>query len=77
MPQPSSAARRRQLRPTASGQRPFQLDRGDAGVKERWFVLLFEQPTRPPGALQNQGFAGTDITVDTKWTGEVGLDAWL
>ena len=59
-----------------AGQWRFQLDRGDAGVKERWFARPLEQRIRLPGALQNHGF-GDDITVDTKWTGEVGLDAWL
>ena len=59
-----------------AGQWRFQLDRVDAGAKERWFERSLDQRIRLPGALQNQGF-GDDITVDTKWTGEVGLDAWL
>lgn len=54
----------------------FQLDREDAGVKERWFDHTLAERIRLPGALQNQGF-GDDITVDTKWTGEVGMEAWL
>jgi hypothetical protein len=59
-----------------AGQWRFQLDRADAGVQERWFERPLAQRLKLPGALQNQGF-GDDITVDTKWTGEVGLDAWL
>ena len=59
-----------------AGQWRFQLDRADAGVQERWFERPLEQRIKLPGALQNQGF-GDDITVDTKWTGEVSLDAWL
>ena len=59
-----------------AGEWRFQLDRGDAGVTERWFERPLEQRLKLPGALQNQGF-GDDITVDTKWTGEVGVDAWL
>ena len=43
--------------------------------KERWFERWLDQRIKLPGALQNQGF-GDDITVDTKWTGEVGIDAW-
>jgi beta-galactosidase len=58
-----------------AGEWRFQLDRGDAGVTERWFDRSLEQRLRLPGALQNQGF-GDDITVDTKWTGDVGEDAW-
>ena len=51
------------------------MDREDAGVKQRWFERSLDQHIRLPGALQNQGF-GDDITVDTKWTGEVGMEAW-
>ena len=56
------------------GEWRFQLDRGDAGVTESWFERSLQQRIKLPGALQNQGF-GDDITVDTKWTGEVGVDA--
>ena len=62
-------------RVSLAGQWRFQLDREDAGVKQRWFERSLDQRIRLPGALQNQGF-GDDITVDTKWTGEVGMDAW-
>jgi beta-galactosidase len=58
-----------------AGEWRFQLDREDAGVKERWFERALDQRIKLPGALQNQGF-GDDITVDTKWTGEVGVEAW-
>jgi hypothetical protein len=59
-----------------AGQWRFQLDGGDAGIKERWFERSLAQHIKLSGALQNQGF-GDDITVDTKWTGETGLDIWL
>ncbi len=62
-------------RVSLAGQWRFQLDREDAGVRERWFERRLNQRIKLPGALQNQGF-GDDITVDTKWTGDVGLDAW-
>jgi hypothetical protein len=51
------------------------MDREDAGVKQLWFTRALDQRIRLPGALQNQGF-GDDIAVDTKWTGEVGMEAW-
>jgi beta-galactosidase/beta-glucuronidase len=59
-----------------AGQWRFQLDRDDAGVKGRWFERSLDQRIKLPGALQNQGF-GDDITADTRWTGEVGMEAWL
>jgi beta-galactosidase len=58
-----------------AGSWRFQLDPGDAGLEQRWFDRDLEQRVHLPGALQNQGF-GDDITVDTKWTGEVGTDRW-
>ncbi len=63
--------------PTVSLAGPwrFQLDRADAGIQERWSERWLEQHVELPGALQNQGF-GDDITVDTPWTGAVGVDRW-
>src|ERR1035438_7473833 len=59
-----------------AGQWQFQLDRADSGIPGRWFERSLDQRIKLPGALQNQGF-GDDITADTKWTGEVGMEAWL
>src|ERR1035437_1626235 len=59
-----------------AGQWQFQLDRADAGIPERWFERSLDQRIKLPGALQNQGF-GDDITVDTKWNGEVNPEAWV
>lgn len=63
-------------RVSLAGQWRFQLDPEDAGMKGRWFKRSLDQRIKLPGALQNQGF-GDDVTVDTKWSGEVGMDAWL
>lgn len=54
----------------------FALDRDDRGVGERWFERDLEERIDLPGALQNQGF-GDPIRIDTKWTGDVGVDRWL
>jgi beta-galactosidase len=58
-----------------SGQWRFQLDREGTGERERWFERSLTQRIHLPGALQNEGF-GDDITVDTKWVGDVGIDRW-
>jgi len=58
-----------------AGSWRFALDPLDAGLAERWSERTLSLRIRLPGALQNQGF-GDDITVDTKWTGEVGTDRW-
>ncbi len=63
--------------PTVSLAGPWrsELDRADAGIPERWFERQLDHRVELPGALQNQGF-GDDITVDTRWTGDVGADRW-
>ncbi|MBN2505523.1 MAG: discoidin domain-containing protein [Verrucomicrobia bacterium] len=53
----------------------FELDRADAGIRERWFERALAERLKLPGALQNQGH-GDDITVDTAWTGDVGGTRW-
>jgi hypothetical protein len=58
-----------------AGEWRFQLDRQDVGVKEAWHARPLQRRIQLPGALQNQGF-GDDISVDTKWTGETGVDRW-
>ena len=59
-----------------AGQWRFQLDRADAGIQDRWFERSLDQRIKLPGALQNEGF-GDDVTVDTKWNGDVNIDAYL
>jgi beta-galactosidase/beta-glucuronidase len=53
----------------------FALDRGDVGIRERWHERTLPDRIRLPGALQNQG-CGDEITVGTRWTGEVGAERW-
>jgi hypothetical protein len=69
----SMAAEAKRL--SLAGRWRFQLDREDVGVKQHWFDRSLDQRIKLPGALQNQGF-GDNISVDTKWTGETGLDVW-
>jgi len=54
----------------------FQLDRADAGQSERWFARALTEHIELPGALQNQGF-GEDISTNTAWTGQIGVERWL
>lgn len=48
----------------------FQLDRGDAGIGERWFERKLSSTIKLPGSLPEQGI-GDDVTLDTKWTGGI------
>ncbi|HVS54106.1 MAG TPA: hypothetical protein VHD62_17250 [Opitutaceae bacterium] len=59
-----------------AGEWRFALDRGDAGVNEKWFAseLAGRDRIKLPGILQAQGY-GDEIAVGTPWV--VGLgDAW-
>lgn len=44
----------------------FALDRGDAGVRERWFERDLPQTIRLPGVLQSQGY-GDEVSTRTPW----------
>lgn len=48
----------------------FRLDRANAGLAERWFARKLAQTVALPGNLPAQGI-GDDVTVETKWTGEI------
>lgn len=54
-----------------AGEWRFQLDRADAGQRERWFERALPERIQLPGALQNQGF-GDNVTLQTKWVGRIG-----
>jgi len=54
----------------------FQLDRGDSGIKERWFERALNQKIKLPGSLPAQG-VGDEVSLDTKWTGEIQDREWF
>jgi hypothetical protein len=53
-----------------SGVWRFELDPADEGLAAFWEKRTLAARIRLPGALQAQNF-GDDITVDTKWTGQI------
>src|SRR5262249_2798394 len=54
----------------------FQLDRADIGIKERWFERILPDRVKLPGSLPAKGI-GDDISVDTKWTGDIVDKSWF
>lgn len=44
----------------------FALDRGDSGVRERWFERELSETIKLPGVLQAQGF-GDEVSTQTPW----------
>ena len=59
-----------------SGTWRFQLDRANAGVQEKWFERALPGKIKLPGSLPAQGI-GDDVTVDTKWTGDIVDKSWF
>ncbi len=57
-----------------AGEWRFALDRGDAGVSEKWFTKNLPDKIQLPGILQAQGY-GDDISTNTPWVTSLG-DAW-
>jgi GH18 family chitinase len=53
-----------------SGVWRFELDPADEGLVAFWEKRSLADRIRLPGVLQAQGF-GDDVTVDTKWTGQI------
>jgi GH18 family chitinase len=53
-----------------SGVWRFALDPADEGLVSFWEDRTLGERIRLPGVLQAQGF-GDDVTVDTKWTGQI------
>jgi Glycosyl hydrolases family 2, sugar binding domain/Glycosyl hydrolases family 2, TIM barrel domain len=54
----------------------FQLDRGNAGIEERWFERSLPDKIKLPGSLPAQGI-GDDVSVETKWTGDIIDQSWF
>lgn len=54
----------------------LELDRADAGEKERWFERTLAETVQLPGSLQQRGF-GDDITTNTIWTGSLNDRSWF
>jgi len=54
----------------------FELDRADAGARERWFERSLPDKIRLPGSLPAQG-VGDDITTNTPWVGGVKQSPWF
>ncbi|MHB8522416.1 MAG: sugar-binding domain-containing protein [Limisphaerales bacterium] len=59
-----------------AGQWRFQLDRDDAGIRERWFERSLNQRIRLPGSLPEQGI-GDDVSVATRWMGDIVDRSWF
>jgi hypothetical protein len=61
---------------TLDGAWRFQLDRENRGVNERWFDRVLSSTIQLPGSLPAQSI-GDDVSVDTKWMGDIVDRSWF
>ena len=59
-----------------AGKWRFELDRADVGIQKKWFERALPDRIRLPGSLPAQGI-GDDISVETKWTGNIVDHSWF
>jgi hypothetical protein len=59
-----------------AGRWRFELDRRNMGLQEHWFDRRLSSEIRLPGSLPAQGI-GDDVSIDTKWTGEIVDKSWF
>src|SRR5579859_3384480 len=71
---PTSAAEPDHL--SLAGRWRFELDRQKAGLEQKWFDRKLAGELNLPGSLPEQGI-GDDVTVDTKWTGDIVDKSWF
>ena len=65
-----STAALTQDRISLAGSWRFQLDRDDAGIKDRWFDKNLSGRVNLPGCLTEQGI-GDEVALDTRWIGDI------
>ena len=74
LPGPALAAPSNHL--SLAGQWRFQLDRANAGIRERWFEQTLPDKIKLPGSLPAQGI-GDEVSVETRWTGDIVDKSWF
>ncbi|OIN58268.1 beta-glucuronidase [Arsenicibacter rosenii] len=57
------------------GQWRFRTDAADKGVADRWFAGKLPETIKLPGSMAENG-KGSDITLQTKWTGSIYDSSW-
>lgn len=58
-----------------SGEWQFKMDSLNKGIAEKWFEQKFAETVRLPGSMAENG-KGLEITINSKWTGQVVDSAW-
>lgn len=69
------SCRQAEMELSLAGEWKFVLDPQDVGLKENWQDKMLEETVQLPGSLQEQG-KGDDISINTKWVGQIVDSAW-
>jgi beta-galactosidase/beta-glucuronidase len=59
-----------------AGQWLFRLDPQNIGEQEKWHKSILNDRINLPGSVPENGY-GDDVTVDTKWTGQIVDRSWF
>jgi len=59
-----------------AGQWSFRLDPKDAGQQKKWYAGKLAESIKLPGSTAENGY-GDDLSVDTKWTGQIVDKSWF
>ena len=58
------------------GEWKFVIDSLDKGIQEQWFNKKFTEIIKLPGSMA-ENMKGYDISVNTKWTGQINNKSWF
>ena len=59
-----------------AGEWSFRIDPESRGISDKWYTGEFPDKMNLPGSMAENG-KGDDITVNTKWTGEIVDSSWF
>ena len=58
-----------------AGKWNFKIDSNDVGIKEQWFNQKFTETVLLPGSMLSNN-KGSNVTINTKWTGSIYDSSW-
>jgi len=58
------------------GEWKFRIDSLDVGISEQWYTDMFDQTVTLPGSMTDNGM-GDDVTLATRWTGNIVDRSWF
>jgi hypothetical protein len=72
----SKSARNEAATILLAGQWSFKLDPNNVGQQEKWYGKKLTDSIKLPGSTAENGY-GDDLSVETKWTGQIVDKSWF